>query len=58
MSDSLLTVNEAAARLKLGRTKLYGLIRSGELATVSIGRSRRIPESAIMDLIARLKAAA
>lgn len=39
----LLTVEEAAARLHLGRTSVFGLIKRGEIASVQIGRSRRIP---------------
>lgn len=39
----LLTVEEAAARLNLGRTSVFGLIKRGEIASVQIGRSRRIP---------------
>ena len=39
----LLTVEEAAARLNLGRTSVFGLIKRGEIESVRIGRSRRIP---------------
>ncbi|HZU12203.1 MAG TPA: helix-turn-helix domain-containing protein [Chloroflexota bacterium] len=53
MGDVLLTVNEAAARLAIGRTMLYQLIARQELRTVKIGRARRIPESALDDWIAR-----
>ena len=47
MSDNLLTVNEAAARLALGRTTVYELIARRELKTIKIGRARRVPESAL-----------
>lgn len=53
MSESLLTVNEAAARLSIGRTTLYALIATHELRTIKIGRARRVPESAVDDWIAR-----
>ena len=53
MGDTLLTVNEVAARLAIGRTTLYQLITSQELRTVKIGRARRIPESAVNEWIAR-----
>lgn len=53
MSESLLTVNEAAARLALGRTTVYELIARRELKTIKIGRARRVPESAIEQWIAR-----
>ncbi len=38
----LLTVEEAAEVLRVGRTTVFHLIRTGELATVQIGRLRRI----------------
>ncbi len=50
----LLTPNEAAAALSLGRTKIYQLIASGELRSITIERSRRIPVAALMDFIERL----
>lgn len=53
MTESLLTVNEAAARLAVGRTTLYELISNHELRTVKIGRSRRVPESAVEEWIVR-----
>lgn len=53
MAETLLTVNEVAARLAIGRTTLYQLIASQELRTVKIGRARRIPESAVNEWIAR-----
>ena len=39
----LVTIVEAAALLAIGRSSLYQLIWDGELATVRIGRSVRIP---------------
>jgi excisionase family DNA binding protein len=53
MGDALLTVTEAAARLKVGRTTLYGLIADKQLRTIKIGRARRIPESVIDQWIAQ-----
>ena len=47
MSAKLLTVAEAATILRLGRTLVYELVLRGELASVKIGRARRIPVSAI-----------
>ncbi|MEU2222604.1 excisionase family DNA-binding protein [Streptomyces sp. NPDC018347] len=43
----LLTVEEAARRLSLGRTTCFALVRSGELESVTVGRLRRIPADAI-----------
>lgn len=47
MTDELLTVREVAAILKIGRTKVYDLIRTKELASLTISRSRRIPAKAV-----------
>jgi excisionase family DNA binding protein len=38
----LLTVEEAAERLGIGRTLMYSLIRTGEVCSVHIGRLRRV----------------
>ena len=53
MTDTLLTVKQAAARLAIGRTTVYELIAKGGLKTVKIGRARRIPESALEAWIAQ-----
>lgn len=47
VSNQLLTVTEAAAVLKLGRTLVYELVLRGELKSIKIGRARRIPVSAL-----------
>ncbi|MFD1150465.1 helix-turn-helix domain-containing protein [Saccharothrix hoggarensis] len=43
----LLTAEEAAERLGVGRTTMYRLIGSGEIESVQIGRLRRIPVTAV-----------
>ena len=53
----LLTVGEAAERLGIGKTKTCSLIRSGELESVLIGRSRRIHVDSIAAYAAQLVAA-
>jgi excisionase family DNA binding protein len=50
-----LTVAEAAASLRMSRTALYAAIRSGELASYQVGRSRRISLHAIEAYQARLE---
>ncbi|WP_424568894.1 helix-turn-helix domain-containing protein [Streptomyces sp. CH-036] len=47
----LLTVPEVMARLKLGRSTVYDLIRSRRLTSITIGRARRIPTDAVRDFI-------
>ncbi len=49
MERILLTVTEAAQRLAVGRSQLYELLRRGEIVSVRIGRSRRVPVRALED---------
>src|SRR5262249_56778857 len=49
----LLTVPEAATALSLCRAAVYELVLAGELASVKIGRARRIPLTVLEDFIAR-----
>jgi excisionase family DNA binding protein len=53
----LLKVEEAARRLRIGRTTCYGLIRSGELESVMVGTLRRVPADAIPEYVIRLRTA-
>ena len=53
MDKLLLTPPEAAMMLGIGRTKLYELIRSGELVSITIDRARRIPRVAAEAYVAR-----
>ncbi|MEV5085732.1 helix-turn-helix domain-containing protein [Streptomyces sp. NPDC093064] len=53
VTPELLTVPEVMARLKLGRSTVYDLIRSRRLLSITVGRSRRIPADALSDFIAR-----
>ncbi len=53
MDKALLTVEEAAEQLSLGRTKTYELVQKGLLPSISIGRARRIPATAVAAFIQR-----
>ena len=53
VQPSLLTIPEAAAVLSIGRTTVYGLIGSGAISVVRIGRSTRIPVASIHDFVER-----
>jgi excisionase family DNA binding protein len=48
----LLTMEEAAQALGVGRTFLYTLVMKKEIASIKIGRARRIPVSALEQFIA------
>lgn len=54
---ALLSVEEAARRLGIGRTVCYRLISAGDLESVTVGRLRRVPADAIPEYVARLRAA-
>lgn len=38
-------INSACYRAGIGRTKLYQLIRDGEIKTIKVGRRTLVPES-------------
>ena len=46
---------EAAAALRLSRSVLYELIRSGQLRTVKQGRRRLVPVTALAEYVASLE---
>ena len=47
----LLTVEEAARAMAVGRTTVYGLLADGTLRSVKIGRLRRIPVQALHEFV-------
>lgn len=51
----LLTAEEAAYALRVGRSKVYELMRSGALRSVKIGGSRRVSATALAEYVARLE---
>lgn len=50
--DRLLDVDQAAAMLNVGRTKLYQEIQAGRVRSISVGRRRLVPASSIGEYIA------
>jgi excisionase family DNA binding protein len=54
----LLTPEEAAQVLRVGRTTLYALIQDGHLRPVHIGRSCRLSRAELERYVERLEAAA
>jgi excisionase family DNA binding protein len=50
----LLTVPQVMSELGFSRWRVYELIRTRELASVKVGRSRRIPRVAVEEFVGRL----
>jgi excisionase family DNA binding protein len=55
MNKLLLTADEAAEIVGVGKTKMYELIRVGAVESVRIGRCRRIPPDALAAFVERLR---
>jgi excisionase family DNA binding protein len=53
VADGLDTIKDAAAFLRISVASLYKMMDRGELPYVKIGRSRRIPRRALVELAAR-----
>jgi excisionase family DNA binding protein len=53
-SRRLYRVDEAAALLSVCRTRIYELMRSGQLRSVVVGRSRRVPSKALDEYVEQL----
>jgi excisionase family DNA binding protein len=54
----LYRVDEAAEALRISRSVIYELIRSGRLRTVKVGRRRLVPVQALDEYVASLGVAA
>jgi len=48
---ALLSTTDAARRLAIGRSALYGLIAEGELRTIKVGRRRLVPADALAEFV-------
>jgi excisionase family DNA binding protein len=56
MTEKLLyRPSEAAQSLGMSRTKVYGLMQAGELGSVKVGSSRRIPAADLETFVQRLR---
>ena len=52
----LVTAKQAANMLQISKSKLYLLLKSGELGSVHIGRCRRITKNQVLDYVRSLNA--
>jgi excisionase family DNA binding protein len=50
-----MTMEDAAAELSIGRTRMYALVKSGELRSVRIGRVRRVSADALREYVQSLE---
>lgn len=51
----LLTVEEAADRLGIGRSLMYELIGRAEIASIRVGRLRRVPLESLAEYVAAMR---
>ncbi len=49
----LLSPEEAFQALSIGRAKGFQMLRSGEIASIKIGRLRRVPLESVRDFVTR-----
>ncbi|MGO8948873.1 MAG: excisionase family DNA-binding protein [Ktedonobacterales bacterium] len=49
----LLSLDEAAAVMSVGKTMIADLVRRNELRSIKVGRTRRIPLSSIHEFVSR-----
>lgn len=54
MNRVFLTAEEAADALHISRSKVYDLIRNGDIVSIKIGRLRRVPVDAVQHFARRL----
>ncbi len=53
VSDGLMKVAEVSDFLRVSRSSVYELMAGGELPWAKLGRARRIPRRAVVELVAR-----
>ncbi|SOD71657.1 excisionase family DNA binding protein [Jatrophihabitans sp. GAS493] len=51
----LLSIEQAAQRLGVGRSLMYALVAAGEVESVRIGRLRRVPNDALATYVSQLR---
>ena len=50
----VLSVQQLAEVLQIGRNSAYDLVKSGQIRSIRIGRTSRIPQSALFDYLNQL----
>ena len=50
----LYRIDEAAELLSISKSRVYELVRSGQIRTVKVGKSHRVPARSLDEYVARL----
>lgn len=49
--DDILTIDDLAKMLKIGKNKAYGLLYNGEIKSIRIGKIYRIPKGNVIEYL-------
>ena len=49
--DDILTIDDLAKMLKIGKNKAYGLLYHGEIKSIRIGKIYRIPKESVIEYL-------
>ena len=47
----IMSINDLRSALGIGRTKAYELVKSGEIRSIRVGKSIRIPKISLLDYV-------
>lgn len=47
----ILSINDLRSALGIGRTKAYELVGSGQIRSIKVGKSIRIPKTSLLDYV-------
>lgn len=53
INDGLMTIDEACEFARMSRSSIYSLLQRGHLASVKLGKSRRIPKAGLVAFLGR-----
>ena len=54
-SPDILLIPDLCKAPRIGRTKAYELVRSGQIKSIRVGNSIRIPKTFLLDYISRME---
>lgn len=47
----LMSINDLRRALGIGRTKAYAIVSNGEIRSIKVGKSIRIPKTSLLDYV-------